>query len=115
MTPTQTNGLSFNANDQNSIKTAVEEAISSIAVSGISGWRLPTKDEMDIIRETGASKINENLNDLNLKPLSTTSACYFYTNSNGQIRSYLLSNGRDLDPDNKTFLRVFTILTFKEN
>lgn len=115
MTPTQTNGLSFNANDQNSIKTAVEEAISSIAVSGISGWRLPTKDEMDIIRETGAGKINENLNDLNLNPLSTTSACYFYTNSNGQIRSYLLSNGRDLDPDNKTFLRVFTILTFKEN
>ena len=116
MTPTQMTGLNFDANDQNSIRAAVETAINTIAVSGISGWRLPTKEEMDYIKEIGAGNINVNISYLSgITPLSTNSACYFYTNSNGQISSYLLSNGNVFDPDDKTKLRAVTTLTFKEN
>ena len=116
MTPTQMSGLNYDANNQTSIRTAVETAINTIAVSGISGWRLPTREEMDVIRSIGAGNINVNISYLSgITPLSTNSACYFYTKDNGQISSYLLSNGNDFEPDDKTKLRAVTTLTFKED
>lgn len=114
MTPTQTTGLSFTANNQSSIKTAVDNAISGLAVAGISGWRLPTLEEMELITEM-ANDINENLRDLSMNTLSReNSIFYFFTKSDGTISSYKISTGMTLDDlDNKTIVRAVTTLTFK--
>lgn len=124
MSPTQISELNFDANDQSSIRAAVETAINTLAVSGIGGWRLPNKEEMDYIQTIGAGNINVNISYLNEKwkgdqykitPLTANSGCYFYTNANGLISSYLLSNGNEFEPDNTTKLRAVTTLTFKTN
>ena len=116
MTPTQTTGLSFTANNQSSIKTAVDNAISGLAVAGISGWRLPTLEEMELITEM-ANDINENLRDLSMNTLSReNSIFYFFTKSDGTISSYKISTGMTLDDlDNKTIVRAVTTLTFKND
>lgn len=41
--------LEFTEGDQESIRQAVNKAISELAVDGITGWRLPTKEEMEYI------------------------------------------------------------------
>lgn len=115
MSPTQTTGLSFTANDQESISTAVSEAIAGLAVAGISGWRLPTKDELKYI--------NDNFNAVNsgLTALESAgfvrisfSAHYFGINSNNQYVEYSLSsNPTEFTPDENSVVRAFTTLTFK--
>lgn len=115
MSPTQTTGLSFTANDQESISTAVSEAIAGLAVAGISGWRLPTKDELKYI--------NDNFNAVNsgLTALESAgfvrisfSSHYFSINSNNQYVEYSLSsNPTEFTPDENSVVRAFTTLTFK--
>ena len=114
MTPTQTTGLSFTANNQSSIKTAVDNAISGLAVAGISGWRLPTLEEMEFLTEI-ATDVNANLRYLSMTLLSLgDSADYFFTKSDGTISSYKIGSGRELSyQDNKTIVRAVTTLTFK--
>lgn len=112
MSPTQTTGLSFTANDQESISAAVSEAIADLAVEGISGWRLPTTEEMEYLR-ANQNNINSTLLGLGMTNLSiTTYSYYFYINYDNQISSYKLSSGTTLAPDNKTIVRAFTTLTF---
>ena len=116
MTPTQTTGLSFTANNQSSIKTAVDNAISGLAVAGISGWRLPTLEEMEFLTEI-ATDVNANLRYLSMTLLSLgDSADYFFTKSDGTISSYKIGSGRELSyQDNKTIVRAVTTLTFKND
>ena len=116
MTPTQTTGLTFTANNQSSIKTAVDNAVSSLAVAGISGWRLPTLEEMEFLKEM-ADDVNDNLRDLSMTPLSVGNAAfYFFTKADDTISSYKISSGMTLDDlDNKTIVRAVTTLTFKND
>lgn len=113
MSPTQTTGLSFTANDQESISAAVNEAIAGLAVEGISGWRLPTTEEMEYITAEQDNNLNESIRQAGFTALSIENTIfYFYTNTNNEISSYKLLSGKTLAPDNKTILRAFTTLTF---
>lgn len=118
MSPTQTTGLSFTANDQESISAAVNEAIAGLAVDvdGITGWRLPTTDEMEYITAEQNNDLNLHINQAGFTSLSFSNGVsnkfYFYTNTDNQISSYNLYNGATLAPDNKTIVRAFTTLTF---
>ena len=114
MSPTQTTGLSFTANDQESISTAVSEAIAGLAVAGISGWRLPTTEEMEYITSEQDNNLNGSIQQAGFTMLSFGNLIYyFYTNDDNEISSYKLSTGKKLAPDNETILRAFTTLTFK--
>lgn len=117
MSPTQTTGLSFTANDQESISTAVSEAIAGLAVAGISGWRLPTNEDMEYITAEQDNDLNLHIEQAGFTRLSFSSGFnnrfYFYTNSDNQISGYKLNNGATSAPDNATILRAFTTLTFK--
>lgn len=116
MTPTQTTGLSFTANNQSSIKTAVDNAISGLAVAGISGWRLPTLEEMEFLHDN-QDEIIDNLRDLSMTLLSLGNyADYFFTKADGTISSYKIASGTELNyQDNKTIVRAVTTLTFKND
>lgn len=116
MTPTHFYGLNFDANDQSSIKAAVEKGIAKIAVTGISGWRLPTLEEMELLKETYLD-VNNNLDKLNMTKISVgTNKDYFFTKPDNSISSYKISSGTEsFYQDDKTILRAFTTLTFKEN
>lgn len=113
MSPTQTTGLSFTANDQESISAAVSEAIAGLAVEGISGWRLPTTDEMEYITAEQNNNLNSSIQQAGFTMLSfENNIFYFYINANNEISSYKLSSGKTFAPDNKTIVRAFTTLTF---
>lgn len=116
MSPTQTTGLSFTANDQESISAAVSDAIAGLAVAGISGWRLPTNEDMEYITAEQDNDLNLHIEQAGFTRLSFSSGVnnrfYFYTNSDNQISSYKLNNGASSAPDNATILRAFTTLTF---
>lgn len=115
MSPTQTTGLSFTANDQESISAAVNEAIAGLAVAGISGWRLPTKDELKYINDN-FNAVNGGLTTLQSAGFERVTfgdyTYYFYINDDNEISSYKLSSGKTIAPDNATILRAFTTLTF---
>lgn len=115
MSPTQTTGLSFTANDQESISAAVSEAIAGLAVAGISGWRLPTKDELKYINDN-FNAVNGGLTTLQSAGFERVTfgdyTYYFYINDDNEISSYKLSSGKTIAPDNATILRAFTTLTF---
>lgn len=115
MSPTQTTGLSFTANDQESISAAVSEALAGLAVDvdGITGWRLPTTDEMEYITAEQNNNLNSSIQQAGFTMLSFgDNNYYFYINANNEISSYKLSSGKTFAPDNKTILRAFTTLTF---
>ncbi len=116
MSPTQMSGLNFDANDQSSIRAAVETAINTLAVSGIGGWRLPNKEEMEFMYEN-QDNINDNLRILKMTALSLgNSADYFFLNADGNISSYKISSGIEInDLTLTTRLRAVTTLTFKTN
>lgn len=116
MSPTQMSELNFDANDQSSIRAAVETAINTIAVSGIGGWRLPNKEEMEFMYEN-QDNINDNLRILKMTALSLgNSADYFFLNADGNISSYKISSGIEInDLTLTTRLRAVTTLTFKTN
>ena len=115
MSPTQTTGLSFTANDQESISAAVSEAIAGLAVDvdGISGWRLPTTEELAYITAEQDNNLNASIQQAGFTILSFgDNKYYFYTNADSQISSYKLTNGSTFAPDNKTIVRAFTTITF---
>jgi hypothetical protein len=116
MSPTQMSGLNFDANDQSSIRAAVETAINTLAVSGIGGWRLPNKEEMEFMYEN-QDNISDNLRILKMTALSLgNSADYFFLNADGNISSYKISSGIEInDLTLTTRLRAVTTLTFKTN
>ena len=113
MSPTQTTGLSFTANDQESISAAVSEAIAGLAVAGISGWRLPTTEDMEYITAEQDNNLNGSIYQAGFTMLKFgDNNYYFYINTDNEISSYKLSSGTTYAPDDKTYLRAFTTLTF---
>ena len=114
MSPTQTTGLSFTANDQESISAAVSEAIAGLAVAGFSGWRLPTKDELKYINDNFSS-VNGGLSALENAGFVriSFSSRYFIINSNNQyVECSISSNPTEFTPDGNSVVRAFTTLTF---
>lgn len=113
LTGDEMSSLSFDGEDQESAKTAIANAISEMtSESGISGWRLPSREEMDLINNDLGS-INEVLSNTGFELLGS-GRNYFVTDS-GLIQSYVLNATGFLSPkiDGSTRLRAVTTLSFK--
>ena len=109
-------GLEFTNTNQTSIKTAVDAALEELEVEGIDGWRLPTIEELSYLSNNDYYlTVKANLTTLGFTTLSVSSTtCYYFgTDNEDNIVNYKLDSGNTSLPDNKTHLRAFTTLTFK--
>lgn len=128
MTPTEANKLKFSSSKdeetvQQSIKEAAAEAINGIAVTDITGWRLPTQEEMEYLYNN-IDKINESINALNADGLtditikSSGYTCgYFFTDVDGNVYVYTLDGNinKTPNPNRATYkVRGFTTVTFSD-
>lgn len=114
------NALAFTRGDQASMKEAVNAGIAELAVDGITGWRLPTLEEMVYIKENITS-INANLEtlgqDIIIEKIGSSLYSYYFMTSSGEINTYNITRG-DTDNNPNTglksvILRAFATVTFK--
>ena len=107
-------------NDPEAATATINNAIASLAIDGISGWRLPTTDELDYLTEY-CETINENLIALYTQAACntfSTNGYYFIYLANQTLSSYR-SSGKNqstkynTDFTNATIVRAVTTLTFK--
>lgn len=113
----KTKKLSFTKGDQSSLKSAVNDALSSFDVEGISGWRLPNETEVAYIRENSTA-INENFVAGGKGYAFVEGSCYFYEKSDEIIYSFTIQNlpaGWSFDSGASDFLRPVTTMTFSNN
>lgn len=126
LSPTEVNKLKISQSKdaevvQQSIKDATETALSSVAVSGISGWRLPTKEEVEYL-DQNTETINAQMEALDGDLTTITQKkngyyCgYFFTDTSGSVYVYTLVTGAiDETPSSEraTYkVRGFATLTF---
>lgn len=123
MAPGQNTTWSFDKNNQASIKKEMDEALLELAIDGISGWRLPTFDEMEYMRKN-LDCIIKSIETINtpkkiIKPIINNQMfSYFYKTEDGDIKSYILCD-KDLEtyirePASGTsfYLRAFATVSF---
>ena len=103
--------LDFDAEDQSSVASAVNAAISEMAVEGISGWRLPSLDEIKNV-VANRNSINKVLGANGFSDI-VSGQSYFYETANGSISSYCASDNADFN--GATRLKAFATVTFKNN
>lgn len=120
ITPKYMDKLSFTDGDNNSIKSAVGEAISKLAVEGIEGWRLPTLEEIKWVKEN-KSAISSMIGKLSAeyRISGLISGFYYYLNGDN-IMVYSLNNETNMLPlmnyTKSSYLRPFaTIVFYKGN
>lgn len=102
-------GLSFDQDDQASIKSAVDMAVGELAVDEISGWRLPVLDEIQFI-VANYSDINKVIAGVSTDEISPYLS-YFYQTPSGLISSYCEQDTPELNRG--TRLRAVATLTFR--
>lgn len=105
---------SFEVGNQESIKSEIDAGIAALSVDGISGWRLPTFEELEYIKDN-IQEISKNLTDNNRYNFPP-SFYYFFLTKDNKISSVYLSTGSTMEPGKgKSFiLRAFTTITFTE-
>ncbi len=115
MSAGQIRDLNCTYSDPTSVEEAVNEAIVTLSVDGIDGWRLPTIDELDYIGEN-YKLINNKLNSLgsNFDSIGVTSYFYTYTDEN-TLTTYC----PDTKKSSNSFtgacrVRAFTTMTFNK-
>ena len=111
--------LSFTKGDQSSIRSAVNDALASWNVEGVTGWRIPNEDEVAFIREN-ATVINEAFSADKRAPAFVQTGgttCYFYEALDGNIMSFtvqnLASSVWSFDCSTSDYLRPITKITFE--
>ena len=121
MSIAESSGLVFEDN-QESVNSVVKEAVNDLAVSGISGWRLATTEEMKYVIDN-KEMINSWLVD-NGKPefkieVGTGGSVYsyYFENESGNVKimnSWTGSISENLPKSDRTtsILRAFTTITF---
>lgn len=130
VTPTEKNKLTYTLTDgdteasQAAIKTATDQALSEVAVSGVDGWRLPTQEEVEYVKDN-VSSINEQIEALSSSSVETFLAKYganyyhyYFTSSDGNIYVYCIVDGtitKQPASARATYkVRGFTELTFSD-
>ncbi len=88
LSPNQASGLVYTSTDQTSVKTAVDNAIATTGVEGITGWRLPNKAEMTLITEQYKDIFNH-FNDFYYRYR------YYYEDTDGTIKCHYISAAYD--------------------
>ena len=115
------NALTFIRGNQSSMLDAVNSGIAELATEGITGWRLPSLEEMAYVREN-LETINSNLINLGQDIIIEKSAgslySYYFMTPDGEINTYNIYRGdTDNNPNSglKTvILRAFATLTFNK-
>ncbi|MDE5948332.1 MAG: FimB/Mfa2 family fimbrial subunit [Prevotella sp.] len=110
MSARHTYGLVFTQDDENSVETAVASALKEFATDGISGWRLPSYEEIIKVNDN-YSKINAVLKTADGSNTITPGLSYFYRKSDGGISAYCATGGADFNKS--TRLRAFSTVIFK--
>lgn len=108
--------LSFTKGDQSSIKSAVNDALASWDVEGVTGWRLPNEDEVAFIREN-ATVINENCISAGKGYIYVSGSFYIYETADGNIMSFTVRDdlpaGWSSNCSTSDYLRPVTKITFE--
>lgn len=108
--PKEKGGLKFTNGDQSSIKTAVEGAIGELAVAGISGWRLPTLDEVKLVQEN-LEAIRDVMLSNGMDNITKTHV-FYYKEGNGDIKCYYYSRSAiDIPETGKTSIKLRPFVT----
>lgn len=112
MTTKEVTGFAKKGAPQEEIRAAADSVINVLAVDSIEGWRLPTFDEL-------IQAMNYFTPDLDSSPsgidmfLWANSYCYLNDDGTIQTRSGQV-NDRDVEVDEKSCIRAFTTVTFKQ-
>lgn len=107
--------LSFTEGDESSLKSAVDIALRELAVDGIGNWRLPSVEELKMVREN-ITTIQGVLLDNNMDNL-LLSCLMYYTDADSSVKCYGMSNGIVFTPESgksSYYLRPFTTLVVSE-
>lgn len=87
LAPESKNSLVFTEGSQQSLRQSVDEATAELAVEGVGGWRLPTRDEITYIMDNLAD-INSGLSSLHMEQIyKSSSGIYYFQDSDNTIKS----------------------------
>lgn len=116
LAPKSKNRLTFtDETDQASIKTAINAALTELAVEGIDGWRLPTLEELNYLKDN-ATDINSKVNGVDFEQLVTSGASlsYYFLNDDGDVSLLYWATGvtGTIKSDHATYLRALATVTF---
>ena len=103
-------GFTGLASDMTSFRSAVDNAIAGLSVEGITGWRLPSLDEIEMVKNN-YSAINTALTSNGLTNIIHGKK-YLYLDNQGDIKSFVLTNGNSFDAEESSYLRAFAQKTF---
>ena len=110
ITPKTLSQVIFGYEDKESVVAA---AIAKVAVDEISGWRLPTKDELLwVFNSENKERINNELNKLKFSTFFTGK--YLFRDDDGAIKAYYSETGivDDIQSTYKHDLRPFVTIDF---
>ena len=103
-------GFTGLASDMTAFRSAVDNAIAGISVEGITGWRLPSLDEIEMVKNNYYA-INTALTSNGLTNLILNKR-YLYLDNQDDIKSFSLANGNSFDAEESSYLRAFAQKTF---
>ena len=125
MAPTRklASDLGISTYEQSDFKSKIETGIGELSVSGISGWRLPSLNEMEFIKDnfndihTHIQTINDGKGTV-VQGIATVNKYFFRNSSADDISIYGISSGDIETPSNiKSFsncvLRAFPTITIQ--
>lgn len=116
MSPKGKYGLKFDAENTESVKSAIDEGLSELGSKEIQGWRLPTKEELIYIKEN-ISTIRETLLSLPERDNIITNEFFYYLKDDGGISLYNPDTTKETGfvSDKSTHnLRAFATVKFTE-
>lgn len=129
MTPKEENKIKISKSKdaetvQESIKTNTAAALKNVSMSGVTGWRLPTQEEVEYI-DSHLDAINERISALGTNSVTVVTLqssgyyCgYFFTDTDGNVYVYQLGDhGIDKEPSSEraTYkVRGFTTVSFTD-
>lgn len=115
MSTTYEDKFDFGNRDQETIKSAIDAGIARLAVEKITGWRLPTYNELQYIK-SNITDIQNNLTR-NGKVNFPPNYFYYFLTQDNKISSYNLTtdiSNDDLTGGSSFILRAFATITFTE-
>lgn len=98
--------------DVTAFRSAVDNVIAELSTEGITGWRLPSLEELQLVRND-YTNINNTLISNGLSNL-INSKMYLYLDEQGDIKSFALSNGISFDIEESSNVRAFAQKTFNK-
>lgn len=118
------NKWKFTVGDQESMRNDINEGLNSLAVDKISGWRLPTLQEMEYISQNLqdiSDKIFEYVKKYGSNNINTfasgSNLYYFYQSDDGVIKAYNPKEKSETESPSvgtSTILRAFTTITIPQ-